>query len=83
MLRQPNRADVVRALIAAGFAFTPGRGRGGHDKWQLGRRTVMVPRHRSDVRPGTFASIRRLVGGKVLVVRRRDARAGAGLAGNP
>lgn len=63
MPRQPNRADVVRALTAAGFTFTPGRGRGGHDKWQLTRHTVMVPRHRNEVRPGTFASIRRQAGG--------------------
>ena len=34
MPRQPNRIDVVRALIAAGFVFTPGSGRGDHDKWQ-------------------------------------------------
>ena len=63
MPRQPNRADVVRALTAAGFVFVPGSGRGDHEKWRNGPYTVPVPRHRNDVRPGTFASIRRRAGG--------------------
>lgn len=63
MPRQPNRRDVIRALVTAGFVFTPGRGCGGHDKWKLGRNTVMVPRHRNEVRPGTFTSLRRQAGG--------------------
>ncbi len=63
MPRQPNRSDVIRALVAAGFVFTPGRGRSGHDKWQLVPHVVAVPRHREDIRPGTFANIRRQAGG--------------------
>ena len=63
MPRQANRYDVARALRAAGFVFTPGRGRGDHDKWTLGARTVSVPRHNGDIRAKTFASIRRQAGG--------------------
>ena len=63
MPRQANRDDVARALRAAGFMFTPGRGRGGHDKWTLETRTVSVPRHTGDIRAKTFAGIRRQAGG--------------------
>ena len=62
MPRQVNRNDVARALSTAGFVLTPGRGRGGHDKWTLETRTVSVPRHNGDIRAKTFASIRRQAG---------------------
>ena len=45
MPRQPNRADVVRALAAAGFVFVPGSGARTHEKWRNGPYTVPVPRH--------------------------------------
>ncbi len=65
MPRQANKSDVERALIAAGFIFVPGSGRGGHDKWRSasGLETVMVPRNSGDFAPGTFGSIRRQAGG--------------------
>ena len=65
MPRRANKSDIERALIAAGFIFIAGSGRGGHEKWRSvsGLEMVMVPRHRGYLPSGTFANIRRQAGG--------------------
>ena len=61
MPRQARKADIERALRAAGFSPVRG-GRGGHDKWRLGAHTVMVPRHTGVITTGTFGNVRRQAG---------------------